>query len=174
MITIIVGTNRENSKSRKVAEYYGKLLESHGATSQILDLRDLPVDFAFTALYANTGKHEVFNEFVKIVNQSDKFVFIVPEYNGSFPGVLKTFIDGLDFPSSFQNKKAALLGISSGVMGGALALSHLTDILNYLNMHVYGVKPRIQRMSVNFIDGIITDKFIADLIDSQAKGFIEF
>jgi chromate reductase, NAD(P)H dehydrogenase (quinone) len=80
MITIVVGTNRENSKSRKVAEYYAKLLASHGATSQILDLRDLPVDFAFTALYANTGKHEVFNEFVKIVNQSEKFVFIVPEF----------------------------------------------------------------------------------------------
>lgn len=174
MITIIVGTNRENSKSRQVAEYYSKLLHAHGAQSQIVDLKDLPQDFAFTALYGNSGKHEVFNQFVKIINQSEKFVFIVPEYNGSFPGVLKTFIDGLDFPTSFQYKKAALLGISSGVMGGALALSHLTDILNYLNMHVFAVKPRIQRMSANFINGEITDKFIAELIDAQVKGFINF
>ena len=76
--------------------------------------------------------------------------------------------------TSFQYKKAALLGISSGVMGGALALSHLTDILNYLNMHVFAVKPRIQRMSANFINGEITDKFIAELIDAQVKGFINF
>ena len=42
------------------------------------------------------------------MSQSEKFVFIVPEYNGSFPGVLKTFIDGLAFPDTFEQKKNVL------------------------------------------------------------------
>ncbi|TAH27703.1 MAG: NADPH-dependent oxidoreductase [Cytophagales bacterium] len=174
MITIIVGTNRDQSKSRKIAEYYLTKLENLGEKAQILDLKDLPKDFVFSALYANTGKHPEFNQFIKIINESEKYIFVVPEYNNSFPGVLKAFIDGLEFPGSFANKKAALVGLSSGVIGAALALSHLTDILNYLSMHVYAVKPRIPRISANFVDGVITDKFIADLIDSQIKGFIKF
>lgn len=174
MITIIVGTNRANSKSRKVADYYLSLVQSHRAEAQILDLQELPADFAFSALYANGGKHEAFNKFVKIINESDKFIFVIPEYNGSFPGVLKTFIDGLDFPGSFAHKKAAMIGISSGVMGGALALSHFTDILNYLSMHVYAVKPRITRLSANFVDGVIVDNFVSDLIHEQVRGFIAF
>jgi NAD(P)H-dependent FMN reductase len=174
MITIIVATNRENSKSRKIADLYAKIFEQIGQENQILDLKELPHDFAFSALYANTGKNPEFNRMVDMIKSSDKFLFVVAEYNGSFPGVLKTFIDGLEFPSSFQYKKAAMVGISSGVMGGALALSHLTDVLNYLNMHVYAVKPRINRLSANFVDGVIVDKFLSDLVLSQAEGFAEF
>ena len=46
---------------------------------------------------------------------SQKFVIIVPEYNGSFPGVLKTFFDGLKFPSTFTDKNCALVGIYDSV-----------------------------------------------------------
>ena len=42
-----------------------------------------------------------------------------------------------------QDKKAALVGISSGVQGAGLALSHLTDIFNYCGMHVLAQKPKL-------------------------------
>lgn len=171
MITIIVGTNRENSVSSKIAQYYLDLVQANGADAQIINLKDLPADFAF---YANSGKSTEFNKFSKIVNESSKFIFVIPEYNGSFPGALKLFIDCLQFPGSFANKKAALVGISAGVLGAALALSHFTDILNYLSMHVYAVKPRIPRLSANFVNGEITDKLLSDLIATQVKGFLEF
>lgn len=174
MITIIVGTNRENSVSSKVAQYYLNLVQANGTDAQIINLKDLPNDFAFSATYANSGKNAEFNKFVTLVNQTSKFIFVIPEYNGSFPGVLKLFLDCLQFPGSFANKKAALVGISSGVMGSALALSHFTDILNYLSMHVYAVKPRIPRLSANFVNGEVTDKFLSDLIATQVKGFLEF
>ena len=74
------------------------------------------------------------------IQSCDKFVFVVPEYNGSFPGVFKAFVDGLKYPASFKDKKCALVGISSGTQGGALALSHLTDIFNYLGMNVLALK----------------------------------
>jgi chromate reductase len=174
MITIISGTNRVPSNSIKIAEYYKKLLESHGAESQILDLSKLPERFIFSALYENTGKDPEFNTLTEYIKNSDKFVFIVPEYNNSFPGVLKGFIDGLSYPNTFKNKKGALVGISSGVMGAALALSHLTDILNYLGMNVLAIKPRIPRVENNFKDGVILDPFVASLIENQVTAFLEF
>ena len=174
MITIISGTNRLNSNSIFVAEYYQSLLKKKGAECQILDLRKLPENFLFTALYENADKDPAFNKLKAMINRSEKFVFIVPEYNGSFPGVLKAFIDGLDFPESFENKKCALVGISLGVLAGALALSHLTDILNYLGMHVLALKPRLPRIESLIENGKLNDKFLAELLDVQAGAFIKF
>jgi chromate reductase, NAD(P)H dehydrogenase (quinone) len=174
MITIISGTNRPDSNSIAIAKYYEALLKKKGVECHIMDLSQLPVDFPFSALYENAGKNTAFNIFKDIINTSEKFVFIVPEYNGSFPGILKTFIDGLDFPKSFRNKKCALVGISTGVMGGSLALSHLTDIFNYLGMHVLASKPRLPRIQNLLRDGEIKDKIISELLELQADAFIEF
>lgn len=174
MITIISATNRANSTSIKIARYYQNLLKNKGVESTVLDLSEIPQDFVFSALYDNLGKNNQFNEFVSTINKSEKFVFIVPEYNGSYPGVFKAFIDGLEFPGSFKNKKCALVGISSGVMAGALALSHLTDVLNYLGMHVLAVKPRLPRINTLYKEEKITDPFLEKLLDSQADDLIQF
>lgn len=174
MISIISATNRPNSRSIRIAEYYQKLLTSKGVESVIIDLAQLPEDFVFSALYHNVRKNEAFNSFIEQINKSEKFVFIVPEYNGSFPGVLKAFIDGLDFPASFKNKKAALVGISSGIMAGALALSHLTDILNYLGLHILAIKPRLPRIQHLLVDGKINDTFLETLMNEQAESLIAF
>lgn len=174
MISVIACTNRPNSNSSKIARYYIKLLEDQGVVATLIDLNEMPESYLFSALYHNQGKDVIFNTIKAKIAASEKFVFVVPEYNGSFPGVLKAFIDGLDYPASFKNKKGALLGLSSGVMGGSLALSHLTDILNYLGMHVLASKPRITRVEKTFIDGEINDPFLKDLILLQVKELLNF
>lgn len=174
MITIISGTNRPDSKSKKIAIYYQEILKSLGENCNILDLYDLPAEFLFSAMYHNAGKDKAFNDLKEIIHQSDKFVFVVPEYNGSFPGVLKAFIDGLDHRISFNKKKCALVGISAGTMAGTLALSHLTDILNYMGMNVLAIKTRIPQISNVYVNGKINDIFIANLLETQAKALLEF
>ena len=85
----------------------------------------------------NAGKKRRFSIYSKKKLMAvKKFVFITPEYNGSFPGVLKAFIDGMRYPGTFEGKKCALVGLSAGNQGAALAMSHLTDIFNYLGMNV--------------------------------------
>jgi chromate reductase, NAD(P)H dehydrogenase (quinone) len=174
MILIVATTNRKNSKTYKVALYYQQLLERMDVESSILALEHLPEDFAFSALYENTGKNEDFNKSKEKMDAATKFIFIVPEYNGSFPGVLKTFIDGLGWPNSLSKKKAAFVGISDGVLGGALALSHLNDVFNYLGCNVLSLMVRIPFMKKNFSDGEIHDDFIRELISTQALAIVEF
>jgi NAD(P)H-dependent FMN reductase len=157
-----------------IARHYQTILKLKGEPSNIIDLNQLPHDFIFSALYKNCGRDMEFNKFVDVINGSDKFIFVVPEYNGSFPGVLKGFIDGLEFGKTFKNKKGALVGISSGAMAGALALSHLTDILNYLGMNVLAVKPRLPRIEKLYMDGIIHDEFLSKLVESQIDDLINF
>jgi chromate reductase len=174
MIKIIVGTNRKNSLSHKIALMYQENLSTFGADSEILKLEDLPHDFVFSALYQNNGKNEAYNAFHQKVKEGTKFVFIVPEYNGSFPGILKAFIDGMTYPNSFRNKKCALVGISSGIGGGGIALSHLTDIFHYLGMHVLALKPKLAKIEENMSDNLLTNRLYMELLHSQAEMLINF
>jgi chromate reductase, NAD(P)H dehydrogenase (quinone) len=178
MISIIVGTNRKNSLSSKIALYYQNLLNESFVEGeiqyQIIDLADLPEDFAFSALYANTGKNEEFNELRNKVLASEKLVFIVPEYNGSFAGVLKTFIDGFPYPNGFLDKKIALVGLSAGIQGGVLALSHLTDIFSYLNANVLGMKVKLMQIDKNYKDAQITNDLYNELLRQQVEKFLAF
>lgn len=173
-LLIISGTNRSEALSPFVAEAYAQLAKNEGLKSEIIDLRDLPVDFTATALYGNAGKNEEFNALREKMKLAKKFVFIVPEYNGSFPGVLKAFIDGLDFPDTFTNKKAALIGVSAGMLGSSHAMSHFTDILNYCGTHVLARKPRLTRISNYLDDGKLTNDSYLGQMQKQLRELINF
>ena len=109
-----------------------------------------------------------------MMHESNKYVFIVPEYNNSYPGALKVFIDGLSYPSELLHKKAAMVGISDGMQGGALALSHLNDVFNYLGMNVLAQRVKIPFMKKNFVEGSIQDNLINRLIHEQAELLVNF
>lgn len=174
MITIIAGTNRPESISAMLAGQYQAMLKEKNIASQVVDLSSLPPDFTYSALYSNAGKDKQFNALTAKLALSEKFVFIVPEYNGSFPGVLKAFIDGMEYPNPLKEKKAALVGISSGVQGGSLALSHLTDILNYLGMHVLAQKPRLAKIEENIAENSLKNKLYIQLLQEQINALLVF
>ena len=173
MISIICGTNRTDAISFGITKTYQEALEELGAKTNLINLADLPPDFAFSALYENEGKNKQFNTFREQMQISAKFVFIVPEYNGSFPGVLKTFIDGLAYPYTFRNKKSALVGVASGGQGASLALSHLTDVLNHCGTHVVAYKPRLIKIDDHFENCTLSERYALQL-KKQAQMLIEF
>ena len=175
MITIVVGTNRTNSNSAKIANYYKEILESKfDGAIDVVDLADLPGDFVGNSLYEHNGKNSTVNRLREKVQGAEKLVFVVPEYNGSFPGVLKTFIDGLKYPEGVRDKKAGLIGVSSGVQGGVFAMSHLSDIFNYLGMHVLAIKPKLALIEKNFDGEKITNDLYNQLLEQHAEKLVAF
>lgn len=168
MNLIISGTNRLGSNSLKVANYYKEELQRKGEDWEILSLTDLPQDVLFTDLYGK--RSELFAPIQAKVSAAEKFIFVIPEYNGSYPGALKIFIDACAFPTSFHHKKAALVGVSTGKYGNIRGVDHFTGVCNYVRMHVLPLKihiPLIQN-ELNgegcFVD-TITQKFIHEQID---------
>lgn len=137
MITIVAGTNRENSITHRFALVYKRMLEETGVDVKLLSLTNLPVEMMLTDVYDHQKKPL---PVVKLQDEyfvsSDKFVFIFPEYNGSLPGVLKLLIDNLDPKVSFHNKKASMIGISTGRAGNLRGLDHLTSILHHMKVTV--------------------------------------
>ncbi len=174
MYLIIVATNRKDAVSKKIANYYQNLLTQHQVDSTILDLETLPNDFAFSALYENSGKNEAFSVFQKQVDAATKIVFVLPEYNGSFPGVMKTFIDGLRYPDSFKHKKAILVGLSAGVQGNATGLSHFGDILAYMGCHTMAQRVQLGLIKQHFDGENFSFPIYKKLIDEQVLQFVGF
>src|ERR1700743_3986302 len=141
MVTVISSTNRPGSSTLKLAQYYQNKLQEKGVEAGLLSLSQLPPNLIKTALYGQ--RSAAFEPIQAIVTQTDKFIFIIPEYNGSFPGVLKVFIDACSFPESFYEKKAALVGVSSGKYGNIRGVDHFTGICNYMHLHVMPLKIHI-------------------------------
>jgi NAD(P)H-dependent FMN reductase len=173
-IGIVVGTNRSDSQSEEVAKYYSQEITKAGLEKTIISLKELPHDFAFSALYSNSGKNLAFQNFQDKIDECQKLLFVIPEYNGSFPGVLKTFIDGLRHPDSLANKKIALVGVSSGVLGNAVGLSHFDDVLSYLNANVMGLRIKLGNITQHFQDGHFSSPIYQNFIEKQIKNFLEF
>src|ERR1700727_365145 len=115
MVTIISATNRPNSNTLKLAKYYQKKLAEKGLETHLLSLTELPGNLIESDMYGK--RSAAFQKIQDVVTKTTKFLFVVPEYNGSFPGILKLFIDVCDFPQSFYEKKAALVGVSGGRYG---------------------------------------------------------
>ncbi|MFT5886764.1 MAG: chromate reductase [Arcticibacterium sp.] len=173
-IGIVVGTNRPGALSLEMAEYYRGKIESLGYETVLLYLKDLPDDFAFSALYHNRGRNDAYNLFQASIDSVQKLIFFAPEYNGSFPGVLKTFIDGLRYPDSLANKKVALVGLAKGVLGNAVGLSHLNDVLSYMGANVLGLRVKLGEIGKHFDGKKVSNLMYENFINQQIETFLKF
>ena len=173
MITIISSTNRPGSSTLKVARYYQKKLLEKGIEAGLLSLAQLPPNILETDLYGKRSPE--FQKIQDIVDATDKFIFIIPEYNGSFPGALKVFIDACSFPDSFYEKKAALVGISSGKYGNIRGIDHFTGVCHYVHLNIMPLKLHIANIKSEFNE--YSDLFKEDTVkftDEQIEKFIKF
>ncbi len=127
MYTIISGTNRAGSNTLKVARQYQAIFKAKGIDVDILSLENLNV----SAKNAQFDKIE--NE---LLLPTQNFIFITPEYNGSFPGVLKMMFDISRPNLIWWHKRAMITGISSGRAGNLRGNDHLSSILNFLKISV--------------------------------------
>lgn len=142
MITIIAATNRPNSNTLILAQYVKGLLTTKTTEEvSLLSLTELNENTFTNAMY---NKNTISPQIAQIEDDkmipAQKFIFVIPEYNGSYPGVLKHFIDALsirDRNRVFKGKKAGLLGISTGRAGNLRGIDHFSGVLNYLNMTVF-------------------------------------
>lgn len=171
-IVVFSCTNRPNSYTSKVSNAYANILKSLGYEAKLLDFNDLPEKIAFSETF--NRRSEAFEKLIdEYVRNQNKFIFISPEYNGSYPGILKVFLDSVP-PREWLNKNACLVGVSNGRAGNLRGMDHLTGVLNYLKMHVYHNK-----LPISSIDKMISDssEFLNEdqtkVCVAQVKGFLE-
>ena len=141
MTTVIIATNRKDSASGRVGREIEQRALASGKAIQVWDFNDLPADIAFGETYGNRSAafQNAIDTFVAPIQQ---LVFVVPEYNGSFPGILKLVIDAIP-QKIWQDKMAYIVGVSSGAAGNLRGQEHLTGIFHYVKMHTHYFKPKL-------------------------------
>jgi NAD(P)H-dependent FMN reductase len=124
---VILGTPRQG----RASEYAAHFVVDHVAKrpdmrTDLIDIRNirLSVDDAGEAIKDP--------EFSKTVNDADALIFVVPEYNHSFPGLLKHVLD--TNLKEYIHKAAGVCGVSAGPFGGARMIQNFLPVLRELGM----------------------------------------
>lgn len=176
MITIISGTNRVDNNSVKIARIIADDIRENSMEAQILSLEEVPAGILKASQEA---KYDIDPDFLafqeKYLFDAEKFIIVMPEYNGSIPGILKLLVDATDVKRAFYHKKACLIGIASGRGGNTRGMDQLTNILNYLKVNVYYNKMAISGIH-NELDrnGMIVNPNITQQMKEQLIGFINY
>lgn len=166
MYTIISGTNRKNNTTIRIANIYQEVFKSFGVDAQVLSLVEIFPEAGTESMKALEDKYLV---------KASKFIFIAPEYNGSIPGILKLLIDEAEWKSCWKNKKAMLVGVSTGRAGNLRGMDHLASILHHMHMNVMPYMLPLSRVNdILHEDGNISDTVTMKNIEQQVKSFIQF
>lgn len=155
MILVLCATNRPGANTRIVAKRAFNLLAD--ATKgdpelqpKFLDLADLRHEIFSTDSYGT--KPEWFqNEFQTPILEAKGMILVTPEYNGSFPGVLKYFIDMLKFPESLVGLPVAFIGLAAGQFGALRSVEQMELIFSYRSAHIFG-----ERLFIPAINSVLT------------------
>ena len=155
-ILVVSGTNRPGSLTRQFAEVYVQLLKDSGIDADFFHLEKLPEDVFTCDMYAKEKPTSV-QRIQDLFTQNDKFIFIFPEYNGSYPGILKLVVDVMDPKIAFQYKKAGLIGISTGRAGNLRGMDQFAAILNHMGVTVMPYLLPVSRVQAELTDGNLSE-----------------
>ena len=136
LISVIVGSLRHESMNRKLAHALAALAPADFTFEQV-PLDDLPLYDQDDDSYQTESVLRLKSD----ISRAQGLLFVTPEYNRSIPGVLKNAIDHASRPygqSAWAGKPAAVIGLSPGAAGTAMAQQHLRNVLAYLDVPTMG------------------------------------
>lgn len=126
-IPVILGTTRRGRMSAHVARFVtGELAKRPGIATELIDIAEmpLPIDGAGDEI-----KDPVFSQKME---SADGLVIVAPEYNHSFPGLLKHVLDTC--LEEYIHKAAGIVGVASGPFGGTRVVENLLPVLRELGL----------------------------------------
>jgi NAD(P)H-dependent FMN reductase len=173
MMTLVVGTNRPGSNSRKIAALIEHFYAEMKVPLAVIDLAKLPLETFLPVSYKD--KPISFQGFSDTILRSSGLHVVTPEYNGGMPGVLKYFIDMLKFPESFERRPVCFTGVAMGAWGALRPVEQLQAIFGYRNAYLYPERVFIPRVHEQLDEsGGLKDPELTARLQAQAVGFVEF
>lgn len=172
-IMIISGTNRPGSNALRIARVLDRHYQELNVPHELFSLEQFPIEAFAPTSYAS--KPPAMQALQRRVLDALGLHIVVPEYNGSFPGMLKYFIDMLKFPESFQDKPVAFVGEANGANGALRAVEHLQQIFGYRNAHIFPERVFVPAVREKLdADGNIKDADIAQRLARQVRRFAAY
>lgn len=146
-IPLLLGTNRKDRQSEKAARWvFSKMKERSEIEPGFFDVRD----FALPQDDYGTEIAHLFPEWRDAVIAADGLVLVVPEYNHSFPGILKSVLDLC--LKEYIHKAVAIVGVSAGQFGGTRVIESLLPVVRELGLAVSFTDLHFPRVTSLFDD----------------------
>src|SRR5213594_1607135 len=165
-IPVILGTTRKGRMSEHAARFMvGQIAKREGVVTELIDISRM----ALRVDDAGDGVKEP--EFSAKMIRADALIIVTPEYNHSFPGLLKHVLDSC--LKEYIHKAAGIVGVSAGVFGGARTIEHFQPVLRELGLVSifwdvnFGMVEKVFDSSGQLLDQAYvrrTDKFLNELI----------
>ncbi len=165
-IPVILGTTRKGRASVHVARFMmGQIQKYEGVTTELIDIADLPLPVD------DAGEAIKDGGFSAQMNAADALVLIAPEYNHSFPGLLKHILDSC--LKEYIHKAVGIVGVSAGPFGGTRVVQSLLPVMRELGLVTIFWDVNFSSIGKVFDEsGVLldsawsrrTDKFIKELI----------
>lgn len=126
-IPVILGTTRKGRMSAHVARFVAaEVAKREGVTTELIDIAEvpMPIDGA-----GDDIKDPAFSEKME---KADALVIVAPEYNHSFPGLLKHVLDTC--LAEYIHKATGIVGVAAGPFGGTRVVQSLLPALRELGL----------------------------------------
>ena len=134
VLQVIIGSTRPGRVGPAVADWIVGRAREHGEFEvEVTDLKalDLPIFDEPNHPRLRRYVHKHTKDWSAIVDRSDAFVFVTPEYNHAFTAATKNALDYLS--QEWRNKPAGIVSYG-GASGGARAAAMLAQVLGALQM----------------------------------------
>jgi NAD(P)H-dependent FMN reductase len=127
--TILSGSSRTESLTERAATAAGAWLQQlPGVSSQIIRLNQYPVPFVDQVWNSPTDMPESMHALWEQMENTDAFILVTPEYNGSYSALLKNYMD--HFPKRiYQRKPMGIVTASPGALGGIRAAQQMQQMI---------------------------------------------
>ena len=142
-ILAFAASTRSESFNKKLVAITAQGARQAGAEVTLIDLKDFPLPLFDQDLEAEQGMPENGKKLKKLFIDHDGLLIASPEYNSSFPAVLKNALDWVSRPApnepplvGFKGKVATLMSTSPGALGGLRGLVHVRSILGSIGVIV--------------------------------------
>jgi NAD(P)H-dependent FMN reductase len=126
-LPVILGTTRKGRLSAHVARLVAEVAAKRpGLITELIDIAELPLpaDDAGEAI-RDPG-------FAAKMERADGLVVVTPEYNHSFPGLLKHALDSC--LEQYIHKPVGLVGVAAGPFGGARCIQSFLPVMRELGL----------------------------------------
>ncbi|MEV0719900.1 NAD(P)H-dependent oxidoreductase [Asanoa sp. NPDC050611] len=132
-VAVVLASTRPGRKGKPVADWVLKhATQRRDAHFELVDLAEVNLPHLDEPVPPAAGRyvHDHTKSWAATVAGYDGFVFVTPEYNHSYPGVLKNALDRVY--AEWNNKAAAF--VSYGVDGGVRAVEALRPVMASLRL----------------------------------------
>ena len=127
ILPVIIGTPRQGRLTEPAANFvFGEVSNRSDIETELIDIRKIPIRMD------DAGEALKDSEFSATVTRADGLILVVPEYNHSFPGLLKHVLD--TNLKEYIHKAVGVCGVSASPFGGVRMIQSLLPVLRELGL----------------------------------------